>query len=65
MGFCLLGNVAIAARHAQTQHGLQRVMIFDWDVHHGNGTQAIFEHDPDVLFISSHQAGEWRTPDRE
>ncbi|KAI3436510.1 hypothetical protein D9Q98_005927 [Chlorella vulgaris] len=57
MGFCLLGNVAIAARHAQTQHGLQRVMIFDWDVHHGNGTQAIFEHDPDVLFISSHQAG--------
>ena len=57
MGFCLIGNVAIAARHAQARHGLQRVLILDWDVHHGNGTQAIFESDPDVLFISSHQAG--------
>ncbi len=56
MGFCLLNNVAIAARQAQEQ-GCQRVMIVDIDVHHGNGTQAIFEHDPEVLYVSTHQSG--------
>jgi acetoin utilization deacetylase AcuC-like enzyme len=56
MGFCLLNNIAIAARHAQSL-GLKRVMIVDFDVHHGNGTQDIFENDPDVLYLSTHQAG--------
>jgi len=56
MGFCLFNNVAIAAAHAFAMHGLERVAIADFDVHHGNGTQAIFEHDPRVLFASSHQS---------
>ncbi len=56
MGFCLLGNIAIAARHAQHAYGLKRVMIVDFDVHHGNGTQAMFYDDPSVLFISTHQS---------
>jgi acetoin utilization deacetylase AcuC-like enzyme len=56
MGFCLLNNIAIAARRAQDS-GLQRVMIVDFDVHHGNGTQEIFESDGDVLYISTHQYG--------
>ncbi len=54
MGFCLLNNVAVAARAAQ-RSGATRVAIIDWDVHHGNGTQHAFEHDPDVLFVSLHQ----------
>ena len=56
MGFCLFGNVALAAHYARKKHGLQRILIVDWDVHHGNGTQAIFEHDPRVRFASSHQS---------
>ncbi len=55
MGFCLLSNVAIAAKRALDHHGLQRVAVVDFDVHHGNGTQAILWDDPRVLFISSHQ----------
>ena len=55
MGFCLLNNVAIAARCLQARHGISRVMIVDWDVHHGNGTQAIFLEDPSVFFFSIHE----------
>ncbi len=55
MGFCLLNNVAVGARYAQTRHGVKKVAILDWDVHHGNGTQHIFEGDPTVFYISLHQ----------
>lgn len=55
MGFCLINHVAVAARHALASHPVDRVAILDFDVHHGNGTQAIFEQSPEVLFISSHQ----------
>jgi acetoin utilization deacetylase AcuC-like enzyme len=55
MGFCLLGNVAIATRYAQSRFGVERVMIVDYDVHHGNGTEAMFYDDPSVLYISTHQ----------
>ncbi|MGH7473424.1 MAG: histone deacetylase family protein, partial [Candidatus Methylomirabilales bacterium] len=55
MGFCLFNNVAITARYLQRRHGLGRVLIVDWDVHHGNGTQQAFYHDDSVLFFSTHQ----------
>jgi acetoin utilization deacetylase AcuC-like enzyme len=55
MGFCLFNNVAIAARALQAQDGVGRILIFDWDVHHGNGTQHSFEEDPSVLYASTHQ----------
>lgn len=55
MGFCVFNNVAVGARYAQHRHGVEKVAILDWDVHHGNGTQHLFEEDPSVLFISLHQ----------
>ncbi len=55
MGFCFLNNAAIAARHAQAEHGAERVAIVDFDVHHGNGTQDIFWDDPTVLYCSTHE----------
>ncbi len=56
MGFCLLNHVAIAARYLQSVHGLERILIIDWDVHHGNATQSIFYDDPRVLYFSTHQS---------
>jgi acetoin utilization deacetylase AcuC-like enzyme len=55
MGFCFFDNVAIAARHAQRKYGIGRAAIVDFDVHHGNGTQDIFWHDPTVMYCSTHQ----------
>ncbi|KAK4264736.1 hypothetical protein QN277_025869 [Acacia crassicarpa] len=59
MGFCVFGNVAIAARYAQRVHGLKRVFIIDFDVHHGNGTNDAFYDDPDIFFLSTHQDGSY------
>lgn len=59
MGFCLFSNASILARYVQEKHGLQRLAILDWDVHHGNGTQHIFWEDPDVFFISLQQHPLW------
>jgi acetoin utilization deacetylase AcuC-like enzyme len=55
MGFCLFGNIALAAHYARTRHGIGRVLIADWDVHHGNGTQALVEREPDIHVVSMHQ----------
>jgi acetoin utilization deacetylase AcuC-like enzyme len=56
MGFCLFNNVAVAAQHALDSHGAERVLVFDWDVHHGNGTNDIFHASRDVLYVSIHQS---------
>lgn len=56
MGFCIFNNIAVAARYAQEKHNIQRVLIVDWDVHHGNGTQDIFYADNTVFFFSTHQS---------
>src|SRR5581483_5967087 len=56
MGFCLFNNVAVAARHALDERGLERVLVLDWDVHHGNGTNDIFHTSDQVLFVSMHQS---------
>ena len=56
MGFCLYNSVAVGAQHALDAHGLERVLILDWDVHHGNGTNAIFAEEPRVLFVSIHES---------
>jgi len=55
MGFCLFGNVAVGAHYARQRHGAERVLIVDWDVHHGNGTQALVEGTADIRFVSMHQ----------
>jgi acetoin utilization deacetylase AcuC-like enzyme len=55
MGFCLFGSVAVAAHYARRRHGAERILIVDWDVHHGNGTQALVEHERDIHFVSMHQ----------
>ncbi|MGE5603473.1 MAG: histone deacetylase [Nitrososphaerales archaeon] len=66
MGFCIFNNIAVAAQASLDEFGLQRVLIFDWDVHHGNGTHDIFYDSPNVLFMSTHQyphypgTGDWR-----
>ncbi len=57
MGFCLFNNIAVAAAHALDRHGLERVAIIDFDVHHGNGTQAIFANEPRVAYFSTHESG--------
>jgi len=57
MGFCLLNNIAVAAAHARDRYGLERIAVVDFDVHHGNGTQDIFQLDPRVAYYSTHQAG--------
>jgi acetoin utilization deacetylase AcuC-like enzyme len=56
MGFCIFNNAAVAALHARTVHGLKRIAVVDFDVHHGNGTQSAFAQDPDLFYASTHQA---------
>lgn len=63
MGFCLFNNIAIAARHAIKHYGLQRILIVDFDVHHGNGTEAILRHEPRVMFCSSFEFPFYPHPD--
>src|SRR5207244_13185292 len=55
MGFCLVGSVALGAHYARARHAAERVLIVDWDVHHGNGTQALVEQERDIHFVSMHQ----------
>jgi acetoin utilization deacetylase AcuC-like enzyme len=55
MGFCLFGNVALGAHYARAAHGAERILVVDWDVHHGNGTQALVEQTADIHFVSMHQ----------
>ena len=55
LGFCLFNNIAICARYLQRHHGMDKILILDWDVHHGNGTQHSFEDDPSVMYVSTHQ----------
>lgn len=55
MGFCMFNNIAILAKYLQFKYGLEKILILDWDVHHGNGTQHIFEEDPSIFYISLHQ----------
>ena len=62
MGYCVFNNAAVASRHAQRAHGIRKVLVLDWDVHPGNGTQAAFYDDPDVLFVSLHQQGIFAPP---
>jgi acetoin utilization deacetylase AcuC-like enzyme len=57
MGFCLFNNIALAAQHAKAAHRLSRVLVVDWDVHHGNGTQDVYYEDPEVMFFSIHRFG--------
>ncbi len=59
MGFCIFNNVVVGALHAKAEYGLERILIIDWDVHHGNGTAAAFDDDPTVLYFSTHQQGHY------
>jgi acetoin utilization deacetylase AcuC-like enzyme len=61
LGYCVFNNVAVAAAHAMAAHGVERIAVVDFDVHHGNGTQQIFYDDPRVLFLSIHQDGNYPT----
>ncbi len=65
MGFCLFNNVAIGARYAQRKYGIQRVLICDWDLHHGNGTEEIFENDTSVFYFSTYQNGIYPFPEEK